>query len=74
MSDHGMLTTNTVEGFYGLSLVYQDKWTDLGHTHYVCKTNMAISTFSLGERRTLHYQYGIQYYKAKPRTSDRVFM
>ena len=42
VSDHGMLTTNTVEGFHGLALVYRDKRTDLGHTHYVCKTNMAI--------------------------------
>ena len=42
VSDHGMLTTNTVEGFHGLALVYRDKRTDLGHTHSVCKTNMAI--------------------------------
>ena len=42
MSDRGRLTTNTVEGFHGLALVYWDKRTDLGHTHYVCKTNMAI--------------------------------
>lgn len=30
--------------------------------------------FSIGEKRTLHCQYGIQYYKSKPHTSDRVFM
>ncbi len=42
VSDHGRLTTNTVEGFHGLALVYRDKRTDLSHTHYVCKTNMAI--------------------------------
>ena len=42
MSDRGRLTTNTVEGFHGPALVYRDKRTDLGHTHYVCKTNMAI--------------------------------
>ena len=30
--------------------------------------------FSLGEKRTLHCQYGLQYYKAKPHTSDRVFL
>ena len=42
MSDHGRLTTNTVEGFHGLALVYRDKRTDLGHTHYICKINMAI--------------------------------
>ena len=38
----GRMTTNTVEGFHGLALMYRDKRTDLGHTHYVCKTNMAI--------------------------------
>ena len=42
MSECGRLTTNTVEGFHGLALVYRDKRTDLSHTHYVCKTNMAI--------------------------------
>ena len=42
VSDHGRLTTNSVEGFHGLVLVYRDKMTDLGHTHYTCKTNMAI--------------------------------
>lgn len=42
VSDHGRLTTNSVEGFHGLALVYRDKRTDLGHKHYVCKTNMAI--------------------------------
>ena len=42
VSDHGRLTTNTVEGFHGLALVYRDKRTDLGHTHYTCKTNMAV--------------------------------
>ena len=38
----GCMTTNTVEGFHGLALMYRDKRTDLGHTHYVCKINMAI--------------------------------
>ena len=42
VSDHGRLTTNTVEGFHGMALVYRGKRTDLCHTHYVCKTNMAI--------------------------------
>ena len=42
MSGHGRLTTNTVEGFHGLALVYRDKRTDLGHTHYICKAYMAI--------------------------------
>lgn len=38
----GRMTTNSVEGFHGLALMYRDKRTDLGHTHYVCKTNMAV--------------------------------
>ena len=38
----GCMTTNTVEGFHGLALMYRDKKTDLGHTRYVCKTNMVI--------------------------------
>ena len=38
----GRMTTNTVEGFHGLSLMYRDKRTDLGHKHYTCKTNMGI--------------------------------
>ena len=38
----GRMTTNSVEGFHGLALMYRDKRTDLGHSHYVCKTNMAI--------------------------------
>lgn len=42
ISTEGRMTTNTVEGFHGLALLYWDKRTDLGHTHYVCKTNMAI--------------------------------
>ena len=42
VSQRGRLTTNTVEGFHGLALVYRSKRTDLGHLHYVCKTNMAI--------------------------------
>lgn len=42
VSARGRLTTNAVEGFHGLALMYRDKRTDLGHTHYVCKTNMAI--------------------------------
>jgi len=42
VSDHGRLTTNTVEVLHGLALVYRDKRTDLSHTHYVCKTNMVI--------------------------------
>ena len=41
VSDHGRLTTNTVEDFHGVAL-YRDKRTDLGHTHYTCKTNVAI--------------------------------
>ena len=38
----GRKTTNAVEGFHGLSLMYCDKRTDLGHRHYTCKTNMGI--------------------------------
>ena len=30
--------------------------------------------FSLGEKRTLHCQYGTHYYKLKPHTSNRVFL
>ena len=33
---------DAVEGFHGLALLYRGKRTDLGHQHYVCKTNMAI--------------------------------
>jgi len=42
VSDHSRRTTNTVEGFHGLALVYRDKQTNLSHTHYTCKINMAI--------------------------------
>ena len=42
ISFRGRTTTNTVEGFHGLALMYRSKRTDLGHTHYVCKTNMAV--------------------------------
>lgn len=38
----GRMTTNTVEGFHGLTLMYRDKRTDFGHKHYVCKTNMGV--------------------------------
>lgn len=38
----GRMTTNTVEGFHGLALMYRGKRTDLEHRHYTCKTNMAI--------------------------------
>lgn len=38
----GRQTTNAVEGFHGLALMYRDKRTDLGHEHYTCKTNMGI--------------------------------
>ncbi len=40
VSERGRLTTNTVEGFHGLALIYRDKRTDLGHVHYTW--NMAI--------------------------------
>ena len=42
ISARGRMTTNAVGGFHGLALMYRDKRTDLGHVHYVCKTNMAV--------------------------------
>ena len=42
VTERGRVTTNSVEGFHGVALMYRDKRTDLGHTHYVCKTNMSI--------------------------------
>ena len=42
VSTSGRMTTNSVEGFHGLALMYRDKRTDLYHAHYTCKTNMAI--------------------------------
>ena len=33
VSDRGRLTTNSVEGFHGLALLYRGKRTDLGHMH-----------------------------------------
>ena len=38
----GRMTTNTVEGFYGVALMYLGKQTDLEHRHYICKTNMSV--------------------------------
>lgn len=35
-------TTNAVEGFHGLALMYRTKRIYLGHFHCVCKTNMSI--------------------------------
>ncbi len=34
VSDHGRMTTNALEGFHGLALMYRDKRTDLEHLHY----------------------------------------
>lgn len=42
VTERGRVTTNSVEGFHGVALMYRDKRTDLGHTHYVCKRNMSI--------------------------------
>ena len=42
VTPNGRMTTNTVEGFHGLALMYRGKQIDLEHTHYTCKTNMAI--------------------------------
>ena len=39
-----------------------------------CTFQFDETPFSLGEKRTLHCQYGIHYYKSKPHTNDRVFM
>jgi len=57
VSDHGRLTTNTVEGFHGLALIYRDKRTDLSHTHYVCKTNMAVCHKVSWEKKKYIYIY-----------------
>lgn len=53
----GRMTTNSVEGFHSLALVYRDKRTDLHHTHYVCKTNMAIC-----HKVSSIYIYALNYY------------
>ena len=42
VTPNGRMTTNTVEGFHGLVLMYRGKQIDLEQTHYTCKTNMAI--------------------------------
>ncbi len=42
VSPGGSLTTNTVEGFHGLALMYRDKRTDLGHKHHVYKSDKGI--------------------------------
>ena len=44
----GKVTTNAIEGFHGLALKYRGKRTDLLHTHYCCKTNMAVCHKNLG--------------------------
>ena len=38
----GRMTTNAVEGFHGLALMYRGKQTALEHIHYMCKTDMAV--------------------------------
>ena len=42
VTPEGRVTTNSIEGFHGLALKYRGKRVDLNHSHYVCKTNMAI--------------------------------
>ena len=42
ITSDGRVTTNSIEGFHSLALVYRGKRIDLHHTHYTCKTNMAI--------------------------------
>ncbi|XP_065887754.1 uncharacterized protein [Dysidea avara] len=46
ISSTGQVTTNSIEGF--LALVYRGKRIDLHHTHYTCKTNMAICHKDIG--------------------------
>ena len=57
VSERGRTTTNAVEGFHGIALRYRSKRTDLGHTHYVCKTNMAIC-----HKVQLYVQYQCTYW------------
>ena len=38
----GQVATKSIEAFYGLALIYYGMRIDLHHTHYTCKTNMAI--------------------------------
>ena len=38
----GCMTTNAVEGFHVLAFMYWGKVTDLEHTHYTCKKDMAV--------------------------------
>ena len=42
VTPNGRMTTNSVEGFHGLALMYRGKQIDLEHTHYTCKMNMAV--------------------------------
>ena len=42
ITPQGRVTTKSVEGFHGLALKYRGKRVELQHTHYTCKTNMAI--------------------------------
>ena len=41
VTQQGRQTTNVVEGYHGLALMYRDKKTDLGHHHYTSNTDMA---------------------------------
>ena len=52
VTERGRVTTNSVEGFHGVALMYRDKRTDLGHTHYVCKTNMSICHKVIANQKT----------------------
>ena len=56
VSESGRMTTNAIEGFHGLALMYRDKRTDLSHSHYTCKTNMAICH----KVQIIHYSICIQ--------------
>ncbi|XP_065915443.1 uncharacterized protein [Dysidea avara] len=48
ITPQGRMTTNSIEGFHGLALKYRGKKVDLHHSHYICKTNMAICHKNLG--------------------------
>jgi len=48
------MTTNSIEGFHGLALKYRGKKVDLHHSHYICKTNMAIYHKVAAKERLYH--------------------
>ena len=64
VTERGRVTTNSVEGFHGIALMYRDKRTDLGHSHYVCKTNMSICHKVIANQLLLLLSH-IKYHKPK---------